>query len=244
MKIGSLAIALLAAAAVAAAAAVDFILPGVSLGSVSLAAGARVAYLVVSQTLGSSDSTYVELAVLSRGRGEVRLEVSTAPFPPRRDETLAVRLRLAERAVSAASADEFRACIREIRIREGAESFREPTPSELEDLAIEDLFIRRSGEGERRSLPPATVAVPAGSFLCSVVETSRRDARTVTLGGVRAERVEEEATRIWISADVPLWGLVKSRVERRSSVERAGSAGGAPRVTITESRLLSYKKPR
>jgi hypothetical protein len=232
------------AAAAAPVLAVDFIVPGISLESVSLAPGARVAYLVVSQSFGSSDSSYVELAILSRGGGEVRLELSTAPYPPRRAETLPVRLRFSERAVSVSSAGEFRECIREIRVREGSKSFREPTAAELDDLAIEDLFIRRSGGEERRALAAATVAVPAGSFLCSGVETARRDARTVTLGGVAAERVEEETTRIWISSDVPLWGLVKSRMERRSTIARMGSSGAAPRITITESTLLSFKKPR
>ena len=223
--------------------AVDFLVPGVSLGSVSLAAGARVSYLVVTESFGSADSSFVELAVVSRRRGEVRLEVSTAPYPRRRDETLTVRLRLSERAVSAASAGDFRECIREIRVREGTGDFREPTAAELDDLSIEDLFIRRSEGAVRRDLAAATVAVPAGSFLCSGVETARRDARTVTLGGVRAERIEEETTRIWISPDVPLWGLVKSRMERRNTISRAESPGAAPRITITESILLSYRAP-
>ncbi len=242
--IASAAIALSLAVAAVPAAAVDFLVPGVSLGSVSLEPGARVRYLVVTQSFGSSDSSQVELAVLSHGRGEVRLEVSTAPYPPSRDETFTVRLRLAESVTSIESAEEFRGCLREIRIREGDEGFRAPTDDELDELAIEDLFVQSSAGAERRALESGKVAVPAGSFTCSGIETSRRSARTVTLGGVRAERTEEEVTRIYLSRDVPLWGLVKSRMEKRSMMRREGAPAAAPRITITESTLLSFERPR
>jgi hypothetical protein len=53
-------------------------------------------------------------------------------------------------------------------------------------------------------------------------------------------------SRLWTSRDVPLWGLVKSRIEKtlltRSSAARAHEA--TPRVTVTESILLSYRRPR
>ena len=220
------------------------LIPGISLESVTLDPGARVAYLVVSESFGAADSSRVELAVLSRGRGEVRLEISMAPYPPRSAETVTVRLRLSERVASIASADEFRECLREIRIREGEEAFRAPTDAELDDFAIEDLFVRRSADARTRTIGAATVAVPAGSFSCSGVETSSRSERTVMLGGVRAERIEEEVTRIYRAADVPLWGLVKSRMERRGEIRREGSQSGSPRVAITEATLLSFRCPR
>ena len=39
---------------------------------------------------------------------------------------------------------------------------------------------------------------------------------------MQAQRVEEMKSRIWLSRDVPLWGLVKSNVEKKSRTIAAG----------------------
>jgi hypothetical protein len=106
--------------------------------------------------------------------------------------------------------------------------------------------VRANDQSERRALQPARITTPAGSFLCDGVELSRKETRQVSLGGVQAERIEEMTSRLWLAREVPLWGLVKSRIEKtditRSSAARA--AGATPRVTVTESTLLSYRRPR
>jgi|GEM_PF-1792806 len=230
----------------AGARAIDFLVPGMSLESVSLVPGARVSYLVTSQSFGATDSSYVELRVLDRAGGAFRLEILSSPYPRSEEGSTTVRLRLAERVTSAATSEAFRSCLEEIRIREGAGAFRAPTQKELDDLDIEELFVRANEHSERRAFEPARIATPAGSFLCDGVELSRKETRQVSLGGVQAERTEEMTSRLWLSREVPLWGLVKSRIEKtdltRSSAARAG--GQTPRVTVTESILLSYRRPR
>lgn len=230
----------------APARAIDFLVPGMPLESVSLVPGARVSYLVTSQSFGATDSSYVELRVLDRAGGAFRLEILSCPYPPSKEGSTTVRLRLAERFTSARTSEAFRSCLEEIRVREGAGAFRSPTQKELDDLDIEGLFVRANDRSERRALEPARIATPAGSFLCDGVELSREETRQVSLGGVQAERTEEMTSRLWTSRDVPLWGLVKSRIEKtlltRSSAARAHEA--TPRVTVTESILLSYRRPR
>jgi hypothetical protein len=234
------------ALAPADAGGVDFLVPGMSLESVSLVPGARVSYLVVSKSFGAADSSFIELRVLERRRGAFRLEIVSSPYPRSKEESVTVRLRLAERATSATSPESFRSCLLEVVIREGAGEFREPTASELDRMDIESIFLRPSDGLRRTPLASSSVSVPAGAFLCDGAEYSRDETRPVSLGGVQAQRVEEEKSRIWISRDVPLWGLVKSTIEKKSRTIAAGAPASAARSreTTTESVLLSYTKPR
>ncbi len=67
----------------------------------------------------------------------------------------------------------------------------------------------------------------------------------VELGGVGALRCEREETLIWLSPDVPFWGLVRSRIERESSTELQGDHRFQPKPkrTVTGSVLLSFSRP-
>ena len=230
----------------AGAAGVDFLVPGMSLESLSLIPGARVSYLVVSKSFGAADSSFIELRVLERKAGAFRLEIVSSPYPRSREESVTVRIRLAERVLSAASPESFRSCLLDIVIKEGTGAFREPTARELDDIDIESVFLRPDEGLSKTPLASAKIAVPAGVFLCDGADYSREETRTVNLGGVRAQRVEEEKSRIWISRDVPLWGLVRSTVEKKSRTIAAGvpASEARSRVTSTESVLLSYRKPR
>lgn len=228
----------------ASAEAIDLLVPGISLGSVALVKGAMVSYLVVTESFGASDSSWVQLEVLSRAGGEIKLQVSTAPYPPRRSEIFTVRLQLSEKVVSISSPDEFKACVRSIRVREGLSAFREPTKEELDEMAIEDLFLRRGDDCSKSDISISILNVPAGTFECSGLQTNKRSERNVSLGGVSALRIEEEITRIWLSQQVPLWGLVKSRMERKTSIRRSGSSETADRLTIVESMLIDFRNPK
>jgi hypothetical protein len=228
------------------AAAIDFLIPGISLRSVSLLPGARVSYLVVSESFGATDSSYVELRVLGSEKQEFKLEIITGPYPLTKKERITVRLRLEERVLSIASADEFRPCLKEILFKEGSEDFRRPTDRELDDLDIEKLLLRSSEGMECTPLEAAKIATPAGVFLCEGTQSSRKESRTVSLGGIEAERIDEEVSQLWISREVPLWGLVRSKVEERNFTKVSGvhPAPASPRVTVTQSVLISYRKPR
>lgn len=240
-----LAAAVAQAPAAARAAGVDFLVPGMSLEAVSLEPGARVSYLVVSKSFGVADSSFVELRVLERTGGAFRIEVVSSPYPRSKEESVTVRLRIAERVTSASSPEAVRACLLEVAVREGTGAFREPTARELERMDIESIFLRPNDRLARTPLGSARVSVPAGTFACEGAEYARNETKIVSLGGTDARRVEEERSRIWISRDVPLWGLVRSTVERRILTESARApASSRPRETSTESILLSYAGPR
>ena len=72
------------ALAPARAVGVDFLVPGMSLESVSLVPGARVSYLVVSKSFGAADSSYIEIRVLEHAQGAFRLEIVSSPIRDRR----------------------------------------------------------------------------------------------------------------------------------------------------------------
>jgi hypothetical protein len=243
-----LACALLLACALVPARAfgIDFLVPGMSLQSVSLVPGARVSYLVVSKSFGAADSSFVELRVLEHKGGAFRLEIVSSPYPRSKEESVTVRLRLSERVTSVTSSESFRSCMLEVVMKEGTGAFRRPTAKELDEMDIESIFLRPDDGLARTPLESARIAVPAGVFVCDGAEYSRDASRSVSLGGVEARRVDEEKSRIWLSRDVPLWGLVKSTVEKRSRTIAAGVSPSAARSreTSTESVLLSYTKPR
>jgi len=234
------------ASARAGAGGVDFLVPGISLESLSLVPGARVSYLVVSKSFGAADSSFIELRVLEHKGGAFRIEIVSSPYPRSKEESVTVRIRLAERVLSVTSPESFRSCLLDIVIREGTGAFREPTARELDDMDIESIFLRPDEGLSKTPLASAKIAVPAGVFLCDGADYSREETRSVNLGGVRAQRVEEEKSRIWISRDVPLWGLVSSTVEKKSRTIAAGvpASTARSRETATESVLLSYRKPR
>jgi hypothetical protein len=230
----------------ARAAGVDFLVPGMSLNAVSIEPGARVSYLVISKSFGAADSSFVELRVLERKGGAFRLEVVSSPYPRSKEESVTIRLRLAERVMSATSPESVRSCLLEVAVKEGTGSFRTPTADELERMDIESIFLRPIDHLARTPLGSARVSAPAGTFACEGAEYLRNEAKTVSLGGTPARRIEEERSRIWISRDVPLWGLVRSTVEKKSLTSSAGAPASSsrPRETSTESILLSYAKPR
>lgn len=244
-------ISLLAAAAMIpaarpASADVDFLVPGVSLHSVDFTAGTSVSYLIISEAHGIRDSSLVTLGVIGKDDGGACLEISSTTWPPVDMETITVLLTLCPGAEEMNTPEEFYSCISDIMVKNGTEPFREPSMEELEEFDIGRLFLRR-GEGlKQEELEPEIVEVPAGRFSCAVYEYSRSDRRDVAMGGITAERFEEEKSILRISPEVPFWGLVKSRVKRTSKTTYPGGRTqreARPKVTVTESVLLEYSIP-
>jgi hypothetical protein len=225
------------------AAEIDFLVPGVSLRSVEFIEGASVTYLIISEAHGIADSSLVSLSVISSGPEGSRLSIRSTTWPPVDTETVEVRLTICSNAAETCFPEELYSCISNIEIKNGTEPFREPAPEELEDFDIERLFIERRGEFTRRELERDSVDVPAGSFICDVREYSRSEVRDVAMGGITAKRSEEETSTLHISSEVPFWGLVRSRVERRSQTSYPGGRNQRetrPRETVTESVLVEY----
>jgi hypothetical protein len=236
---------LLAAALAAPAAGIDFLVPGVSLESLSFDPGARVRYLVTSEVRGAIDSSEVELAVLECDAECVLLEIYSTPIPHNEQETVTVRMRLDRRVTSISSPAEFKACIREMMIKEGSELFREPSEEEIEDYEFERVFLTRDEGAVRRDLGTERIESPAGVFVCDIIELSTCDRRSVKLGGIDAERVEEEVSIVWLSDEIPFWGMVQSSVERRRETRLLTEAPPpqlAPHTTVTASILLHYDR--
>jgi len=226
-----------------AAADLDFLVPGISLRSVSFEAGTSVSYLIVSESYGVSDTSVVELAVLEAEAGTVLLEVSTSPFPRIPDETVRVRLRLEEGVREIESSEQFMSYVREILVKEGGSSgFERPENEDIEELELERMFLPSRSDSERVPLGDEEIETPAGCFTCEKFGFEDERSMQVQLGGVDAVRYEREETLIWLSSDVPFWGLVRSRIERETSTTLPEDSRFQPRPrrTLTESILVSY----
>ncbi len=230
----------------APASRIDFLIPGISLESLSLAVGARVSYLVITHSFGTADSSFIEIRVLDRAKKEYSIELTSSPYPKSIKESMRVKMRVDEGIARASSPAEVRSMIHGIHVRKGTEPYRAPTAEELEEADIGSLFKRPGPGASRSEAGTERVSSPAGAFLCNVVEYASTERRAVTLGGVAGERLDTETSRVWLSKEIPFWGLVKSRVERTSSTTVPGSAAGVgePKTTLTESIILSFHRPR
>jgi hypothetical protein len=225
---------------------VDFIVPGVALDSVDFEAGADVTYLVIVHAYGTSDTSMVRLSVLDVMDDFSILEIVSGPYPTIEEETVTIRFALAKRFREYSTPDEIFECIDQIRVRNGTEPFRSPTREEIEEFDLRQIMFHANEDRRRRQMPAQEVATRAGSFPCDVVEYTTSDTRTVSLGGIEAERLREERSVLWFSPRIPFWGLVKSRVEmKRTTTILSTSVPAAPQAkkTITESILLSFEDP-
>lgn len=223
----------------------DFLVPGISLRSVTFETGTRVTYLIISESYGVADTSVVELGVLEAAGGTVLLEVSTCPYPRTPEETVWVRLRLDEGVREIESTDEFMSFVHEVLVREGGAGFFErPDDEEIEELELERMFLPSKADTERVSIGSEEIETPAGSFRCDAYEMRSEQRMEVKLGGVDAVRYEREETLIWLSPDIPFWGLVRSRIERESSTSLPGDRRFQPRPkkTLTESVLVDFSR--
>ncbi len=228
----------------APAGGLDFLLPGISLRSVEFDEGSSVEYLIISESYGIPDTSVVELAVLEAGGGYALLEVSTSPHPRILEETVLVRMRLSEGVRTIDDPEGFSSYASEILVKEGGDPFRAPSPDDLEELELERMFLSSPEDSLRVSMGREEVDTPAGSFACEKMQITKHEESEVSLGGVEAVRIESELTILWLSPDIPFWGLVRSRIERESSTALEGGSGfrQKPRRSVTESVLISFSK--
>ncbi len=186
----------------------------------------------------------VELAILESGGGYALIEVSTSPYPRILEETVRVRMRLSEEVRRIETPEEFFPHVSRILVKDGDGPFQAPSPEDLEELELERMFLSSPEDSLRVSLGREEVDTPAGSFLCDKKEIVKLKESGVSLGGVEAVRMERERTILWLSPDIPFWGLVRSRIERESSTTLVDDPGfrQEPRRSATESVLISFSK--
>jgi len=223
---------------------VDFLLPGLTLEGLSLREGAAVGYLVVTEAFGVMDSTGGSMEVKRAGDGRVEVHIVTSRIPPDEESTLSVIIRFPEGIEGVESTDELRSSIDEILLKTGSEPYRHPTDEELKEFGLDEVFVERNRELKAAVLDSETVSTPAGTFQCSVTAYSGTKRKKVDLGGISAERVEESRVTLWRSGGVPVFGLVKSRLETRKQTVPQGSKDfplSRPRTTITEAHLIYMK---
>lgn len=247
MTLIAIAIGILAAALVPTdshAGGLDFLLPGISLRSVEFESGSSVKYLIISESYGIPDTSMVELAILEAGGGYALIEVSTSPYPRIVEETVRVRMRLSEGACGIEAPEEFSSYAGEILVKDGEGPFQAPSPEDLEELELERMFFPSPEDSLRVSLGREEVGTPAGLFSCEKEEIVKLEEAEISLGGVKAVRMERERTTLWLSPDIPFWGLVRSRIERESTTTLLNDPDfrREPRRSVTESVLVSFSK--
>lgn len=221
-----------------------FLLPGLMLERLPLEEGAGVAYLVVTESFDVEDSTEVSIEIKREERGCAEVSIVTSQIPRDEEGVVSVKIRFAKGIESVGSADELRSAIDEILVKTGKEPYRHPTDEEMREFGLDDMFFERSPELEETVLDSEIVSTTAGTFKCSVVRYTKTKKKVVDLGGISAESVEELTATMWKSSDVPVFGLVKTRIEtKRQTIPRGSKAFplSKPRVTTTEAILISRK---
>ncbi|RKZ06779.1 hypothetical protein DRQ05_04195 [bacterium] len=224
---------------------VDFLLPGLGLDGVALQPGSKVSYLVESTAFGVTDSTLLNISIDRDINHSILVSVVSSPYPFSSEDAVTVLLRFAPGTVEIRDAARFHSALEEILVKEGEQDFRRPTDKEIKDFGIDDLFIPRSSGMKVVVGDSAVVETPSGTFYCQVASYSEHKEELLNLGGVRAKKVEEVKTTIWQSNDVPIFHLVKSRLERAKSISSDSEAKGRPAgadVTITRAILISFSK--
>ena len=103
--------------------------------------------------------------------------------------------------------------------------------------------LRKEEDVRRCTLGPEEIETAAGLFRCEKFGIMDERTMQVYLGGIEALRYEREETHIWLSPEVPFWGLVRSRIERESSTRLPDRPRfqPKPKSTVTESILVSYR---
>jgi hypothetical protein len=223
---------------------VDFLLPGVSLASISFEEGAMVRYLTISQTFGVRDSSLVELEVLDRSEGEMVLLINNSSYPPLPRETVSVKIVMREEITKMTSPSEFRNYISAVYVSQGGGDFQEATEEEIDDFDLDGLFIESSEEIEEFSPDSGKIVTPAGKFDCQISEYKSSSTRKINLGGVEGYKKKVGFSKYWKSDKVPFWGVVRSRVEKKSTTFiSTGSPFYEPesKVVLTESILIGFR---
>jgi hypothetical protein len=228
----------------APASGLDFLLPGISLRTVAFDSGASVSYMIISESYGIPDTSIVDLAILEARDGHAVIEVSTSPYPRLVEETVSVRMRLSEGIRGMESPEEFSSYASEILFKEGEGPFQAPSEQDLEELELERMFLASPDDSSIVEIGMEDAVTPAGTFSCEKREMTSRESSDVSLGGVEALRIEMERTILWLSPEIPFWGLVRSRIERESSTRVMGDSSYEyrPRRSVTESILISFSR--
>ncbi len=224
---------------------VDFIIPGLFLDSLSVGEGCSVKYLVVNEVFGERDSTelLIDYALNTGNYPEIR--ISSFSFNEGRKDTFSVIFLFKRPPENIHSSDEFKDSIKEILVKEGDQPLRHPSEEELRKFGFEELFSRPDFDEVSVSPDVELISTSCGDFKCRVRGYKQVTRKKVKLGGIDAVKVEEISVTLWKSVDVPLFNLVKSRIERKRVTRPISSYGleiSKPRKSITTTYLLGYTR--
>lgn len=193
----------------------DFLIPGISFGDIDFRAGTKVKYIVISEVYEVRDSSLVGLSVIDSIEDKTVLEITSSPWPETPSEMITIRVTMMENCDSIESLGNLSSILEKVMIKEGDKPFRKATEKEIEDFDLDGIFIHPE-EFKERNLSSVELKTPAGQFNCELKEFYNKRERKMNLGGNEAVRFEEETNLLWISGEVPFWGLVKSEVTKKT----------------------------
>jgi len=224
---------------------IDFIIPGLFLDSLSVGESCSVKYLVVNQVFGEKDSTELLIDYVLNPGNNPEIHISSFSFSEGREDTFSVVILFKRPPENIHSSDEFKDSIKEILVKEGDQPLRHPSEDELRRFGFDELFSRPDFDEVSVSPGKELINTSCGDFECRVRGYKQVNRKKVKLGGIDAVKVEEISVTLWKSADVPLFNLVKSRIERKRVTRPIGSYGleiSKPRKSITTTYLLGYTR--
>ncbi|MDZ7859501.1 MAG: hypothetical protein U5O15_02330 [Candidatus Krumholzibacteriota bacterium] len=193
----------------------DFLIPGISFGDIDFRAGTKIEYIVISEVYEVRDTSLVGLSVIDSPEDKTVLEITSSPWPAAPSEMITVRVTMTENCDSIETLGNLDSILEKVMIKEGDKPFREATEKEIEDFELDRMFIHPE-EFKETKLSSVKLKTPAGQFNCELKEFHNKRERKMNLGGNEAVRFEEESNLLWISGEVPFWGLVKSEVTKKT----------------------------
>jgi len=224
---------------------VDFILPGLFLDSLSVRESCSVRYLVVNEAFGEKDSTELMIDYDPHSGDLPEIRILSMPLAGGQEDTFLVRISFKRLPENIHSPDEFRDCIEEILFKSGDQPLRHPTEEELKKVGFNELFSKPGFNEGPVSMKGELVKTSLGDFKCKVREFKRVTKKKVRLGGIDALKMDEIHVTLWKSVEIPIFNLVKSRIERRRIIKPAGPGDfeiSKPRVTVTTAYIIGYKR--
>ncbi len=219
----------------------DWLLPGIDLRGVRFEAGAWCRYRVIDEAEGIRDTTVVDVSVPIDGAvGPVRHGSATAwwvefangaPGTPESERDV-LRVLVDADITKRARGDSLAAYVRGYWVRRGGGAVEPGDLAELDRLTL-------GSDATWNELPDTTVETEAGRFACHRRVRVRRDDRRTPRGRVTVVLRRVDRWTLWLSDDVPLFGLVACRIDRLRESRTEPRVRGIPSTGPRRSRVTT-----
>jgi hypothetical protein len=221
-----------------------FIIPGVDFSRLDLTAGAWCRYLVVDKALGIDDSTEVYIGLPARvkvSQGTATwVEIQSKPYGGGAEEEEVYKMLILDSITQVSAQDTLVHYVIQFYIKKGIEPVTAEDPARLRDFPL--------GPPTSKSLwiiePGVAVTTPAGDFSCEIKKRAVVTEKEIPAGSIKLVEKRNDRWAVWFTDEVPIFHLVKCRIERSKETKAVPEVPGIPssgkRESETIAKLLGF----